>query len=245
MTFWQALKDSYRGSFAFLIACPLLALVPVAFELLQHVVEVHLGMYDSVEAAQALDGNSVRMAFGFVKTIALTLPYYWVTRWLATRDPAFAARLDPGAIKPFSAFLVVTVGLTALQLFALPRTGTATAIAFVIGVVISVLLAAWGIASALGNARIGPAKSAGIMGRQLPWAFALFVLGMLPLMVPHYAFAILAILGPKPLLWPVLIVDSLLVGWLAALLVGLAYFAVKRATDSAGVPLAATAPAGS
>ena len=114
---------------------------------------------------------------------------------------------------------------------------------------IAVLLAAWGVASALGNSRIGPAKSAVIMMPQLLWTFALFILGMLPLMVPHYGFAILAILGPKSLLWPVLIVDSLLVGWLTALLVALAYFAVRRATDSAGVQLAgtaaATAPAGS
>jgi len=249
MTFWQALKHSYRGSFAFLIACPLLAMIPVAFELLQHVVEVRLGMYDSVQAAQALDGNSIRMAFGFLKTVALTVPYYWVTRWLATRDSRFAAQFDLAAVRPFSGFLLVMVVLTAVQLFALPRTGTATAIAFVAGVIVSVLLAGWGIASALGNARIGPLKSAAIMGRQLLWTFALFVLGMLPLMVPHYAFAILAILGPKALLWPVLIVDSLLVGWLTALLIAMAYFAVKRATDSAGVPLAgaaaATAPAGS
>jgi len=51
--FWQAIKQSYRGSFAFLLACPLLALVPVAFELVQHMVEVHIGLYDSVEAAKA------------------------------------------------------------------------------------------------------------------------------------------------------------------------------------------------
>jgi hypothetical protein len=249
MTFWQALKDSYRGSLAFLIACPLLAMVPVAFEILQHVVEVRLGMYDSVEAAQALDGNSVRLAFGFLKTIALTVPYYWVTRWLATRDSRYAARFEPAALRPFSGFLLVMVALVAIQLFALPRTGTATAIAFFAGEIIVVLLAAWGIASALGNSRIGPAKSAVIMTPQLLWTFALFVLGMLPLMVPHYAFAALAILGPKSLVWPVLIVDSLLVGWLTALLVAIAYFAVKRATDAAGVQLAgtgaATAPAGS
>jgi hypothetical protein len=249
MTFWQALKDSYRGSLAFLIACPLLAMVPVAFEILQHVVEVRLGMYDSLEAAQALDGNSVRLAFGFVKTVALIVPYYWVTRWLATKDQRFAARFDLAAVRPFSGYLLVIAALTAVQLFAVPRTGTATAIAFVVGVIISILFAGWGIASALGNARIGPVKSTAIMAPQLLWTFALFVLGMLPLMVPHYAFAILAIVGPKPLLWPILIVDSLLVGWLTALLVAMAYFAVRRATESAGVPLAeadaATVPAGS
>lgn len=53
MTFWKALTTTYRGSIAFLIACPLLALVPVVFELVQHVVEVRIGLYDSVAAARA------------------------------------------------------------------------------------------------------------------------------------------------------------------------------------------------
>ncbi len=43
MAFWTALKATYSGSSAFLIACPLLALIPVAFELLQHAVEAHIG----------------------------------------------------------------------------------------------------------------------------------------------------------------------------------------------------------
>jgi hypothetical protein len=53
MTFWKGLRTSYGGSLAFLAACPLLALVPVVFELLQHVAEVHIGMYDSIAAAKA------------------------------------------------------------------------------------------------------------------------------------------------------------------------------------------------
>ena len=57
MTLWTALKATYRNSLAFLIACPLLALVPVVVELIQHWVEVHIGMYDSLTAAKAMDGH--------------------------------------------------------------------------------------------------------------------------------------------------------------------------------------------
>ncbi|MFT6571534.1 MAG: hypothetical protein ACJAWY_003258, partial [Sphingomonas echinoides] len=36
MTFWKAFTETYRGSIAFMIACPLLTMVPVVFEILQH-----------------------------------------------------------------------------------------------------------------------------------------------------------------------------------------------------------------
>ena len=60
---------------------------------------------------------------------------------------------------------------------------------------------------------------------------------IMPLMIPHYLLAAAAILGPKPLLWPVLIVDSLLVGWLSAVLAAASYYAVVRAAGKAGVSL--------
>jgi len=235
--FWQAIKQSYRGSFAFLLACPLLALVPVAFELVQHMVEVHIGLYDSVEAAKALDGSPIRLAFGFLKTIGIMVPGYWVVRWLATCDERFAATFNPEAVRLFSFYLLVNVGLVAIQLFLLPRTGIASLIAFLAGEAIGVLFAAWAVGAALGNPRIGPVQSAALMARHFVWNFVFFVVAMLPLMAVHYAFAALAILGPKLLLWPALVVDSLLVAWLTALLIAISYFAARRSADLEGVAL--------
>ena len=104
MTFWQAFKATYSGGVAFLIACPLLALIPVAFELLQHAVEVHIGMYDSVAAAKATEHHPLRMAFGMLKVAALTVPFYWITRFQPDRDAGFAARPDPKAVRLFAGF---------------------------------------------------------------------------------------------------------------------------------------------
>ena len=72
MTFWSAFKQTYGGGTAFLIACPLLALVPIAFEFLQHVVEVRIGMYDSLAGAKTVEHHPARMGFGMVKVAALT-----------------------------------------------------------------------------------------------------------------------------------------------------------------------------
>ena len=102
MTFWTALKATYGGSLAFLIACPRLASIPVVFELLQHAVEVHIGMYDSIAAAKAVEHHPLRMAFGMLKIVALTVPLYWGTRFLPHRDAGFAGRVDRLAVRLFA-----------------------------------------------------------------------------------------------------------------------------------------------
>ena len=66
MTFGQALKATYAGSIAFLVACPLLALFPVLFEVLQHAIEVHIGMYDSIAVAKAVEHDPLRMGLGIL-----------------------------------------------------------------------------------------------------------------------------------------------------------------------------------
>lgn len=237
MTFWQSLKATYGGSIAFLVACPLLALFPVVFELVQHGIEVHIGMYDSIAAAKAVEHDPLRMGFGLLKVAALIVPGYWIARFLAWRDPERAVRVEPVALRLFAGFVVFQLAMAVVQLFGLPQTVPALLIGFVGGMVIGILLSAWGIAAALGNAAIGPRASAAMMARQIPWAFAFSLAAMLPLMVPHYVFGALAILGPKAALWPVLIVDSLLVGWLTAVLIAASYYIALRGAEKAGVSL--------
>ena len=244
ITFWTALKATYRDSLAFLIACPLLALIPVAVELLQHFAEVHIGMYDSLAMAKAVENHPLRMAFGFAKVLSLVVPGYWVARFLAWRVPALAGRWDGRAAALFAGFLAFHAVSTALQLFVLPRTGTALLIGFVVGTVLSALLVAWAAAAPLGNAAIGPLASIRLMAPRLLWTIAFMLVAMLPLMIPHYALAAAAIVGPKPLLWPVLVLDSLLVGWLAVLMVASGWYAALRATGLAGVALVPPAPVG-
>ncbi|WP_375427446.1 hypothetical protein [uncultured Sphingomonas sp.] len=241
MTFWRALTATYGGSLAFLVACPLLALVPVVFELLQHGIEVHIGMYDSLEAAQATEHHPLRMGFGMLKVASLVVPGYWIVRYLARRDPVFAARVEPTAVRLFAGFLIFELALAAIQLFLLPPSATVLLVSFIVGQIIGCLVAAWAVAAPLGDAAIGPRASAAIMVRQLPWTLAFLLAAMLPLMIPHYALGALAIVGPKPLLWPVLIADSLLVGWLAAVIIASIYFAAVRAAGKAGVAIAPSA----
>jgi hypothetical protein len=240
MTFWQAFKATYSGSIAFLIACPLLALVPVAFELLQHAIEVRIGFYDSIAAAKATEHHPMRMAFGLLKVMSLTVPVYWITRFLPERNARFAATADLLAIRLFTGYFAIGIALAALQLFALPQTGIVLIASLVIGQIVGALLIAWGVAATFGNVAIGPRASIRIMARQVPWTFAFTVIVILPLMIPHYALGAAALFGPKPLMWPILIVDSLLVSWLTAVIAGGGYYAAMRGATEVGINLIGT-----
>ena len=244
MTFWRLFKASYAGAFAFIIACPLLALVPVVFEMLQHIVEVHIGMYDSAAAAQAVAQDPARMTFGLLKVMALTVPGYWVTRFLAYRDPARAARMESPAVGLFALFFVAQIAIAIVQLFLLPQSSAAQLGGFAAGLVIGALLAAWGVAAPLGDRTIGPRASVAIMARQTLWTIVFSLAAIMPLMIPHYLFAAMAILGSRQLLWPVLAVDAALVGVLSPVMMAAAYHAVLRATDRAGVTIRPSGLAG-
>ena len=234
MTFWKGLRTSYGGSLAFLAACPLLALVPVVFELLQHVAEVHIGMYDSIAAAKALEHHPLRMGVGMVKVLSLLIPTYWITRFVHTRDTGFATRRDPVAMRLFAVVVAVHTALSALQLFALPQTPGALLGGLAIGLIVQCLLVAWTVAAALGDAAIGPVASIRIMARRLPWTLAFTIVATLPLMLPHYALGAAAIVAPRIWLWPILVLDSLLVSWLCALMAASNYVAAARAVTLAG-----------
>lgn len=238
MTFWKAVKSTYKGAAAFLIACPLLALIPVVSELVQHIAEVHIGMYDSVAAAKAVEHHPLRMGLGLVKIISLTVPTYWVSRFLYSPSPGFASRAEAPAVALFAYYLLFQLALAAVNLAVTVGSVPALAAMFALSFMISALLAAWGVAASLGKREFGPLASARLMARHLPFTIALQLIATLPLMIIHYAAAGMALLGPKPMLWPTLAADSLLVGYLSPLIIASSYFAAMHAAHRGGTVLA-------
>ena len=95
-----------RGVSMLLLAPGVLALVVVP-EFAQHVVEIRLGMFESAEAARAIQNDPTRWGFGYVKIAGLVLAFlaaarFWWTRehgghWWEVRDLAWS-RLALGAL---------------------------------------------------------------------------------------------------------------------------------------------------
>ena len=79
---WSDVKRVYADSAAFVIALPLVAAVPFAAEMIQHVVEVNVGMFDSYAAAEAVADNPARNAVGIIKILSLFLITYFVIRFI-------------------------------------------------------------------------------------------------------------------------------------------------------------------
>lgn len=227
MTFWQGLKYVHRESRAFLLACPLLALVPVLAELAQHVAEMHIGMYDSLAAMQALEHDPLRIGSGYLKTLALGLPGYWVIRYLAgDRDAAAARTAEPRAVRLFLVVFALMALFAALSLFVF--TSGPVAIGFMVfGLLFGVLITRFLVAAPLG-VWISPLASIRAMARHLPWALAFTLVAQLPLMAAHYGLSIAALFAPGWAKWPLLVADALLVGWLAALLMAINWVVATR-----------------
>jgi hypothetical protein len=236
-TLWQAFKCSYISGAAFVRDCPLLALVPMAFEMLQHIAEVRIGMYDSLAAAQAADSDPVRMWIGFLKAVMIVAPGYWIVRFLWRRDPDWARSMQSDAVRPFSAYLLFQAAFLAIEVFAVPHTLPGEFLTAALAMLVSALTPAWGAAAALGNPGIGLARSARLMAPRLPWTLALGLAVVLPLMIPHYMFAAFAIMAPKTTLWPLLAVDAALVSYMTAVTAAGGLYAALRAADLGGVSL--------
>lgn len=241
-------KAIYRNAGTFARAFPLLFLIPVGIEMAQHVVELRGGMYLNEAGAMAAEADPLRLQFGFVKTLALYLPGYWFVRYVMLADPARAARIEWPA---FGLWLAV-FAFGAIQmwwgLFG-PDLGEiaglegqsatiASVLAGVLSTVLSLYLAAWSVGWAVGNAAIHPLRSFAIMHRGIWHAAGLMLTGMLPLMAVHYGLAIAAVVALPPALdWAAMVLDSIVVGYLALTLTGASIEAARHAARRADADL--------
>lgn len=232
-----ALRDLYRESWLYALACPLPFLVPVAAEAMQHVAELATGFYAGVAQAHAVAASPIRMGLGMAKLLAVLLTGYWMVRWLGWGEAARVLRRDPEAERRFAPLLALEALTQLAGLWLIygvhARLGAAlVAVAVVIPFLLSPLLADWQARAPLGQAG-GPLVSAGLVMPVLPWAIAFSLLACLPVMVVHYALGYCAIAGPNAAKWLSVTADTLLVGYLSAVLAGVPWFIARHARAQA------------
>jgi hypothetical protein len=244
------IRSIYKWAWAFVFACPILFFVPVLVEFAQHVVEMQGGMYSSPAGAAAFADDPLRMQLGFAKVVALLLPGYWLTRFvLCGNDAAAARRVEWPAAGLWSVIFLLGAGQAYWGLFGsswsqlLSVTDEATAGAMnasvsLIGSVLGIYLMAWGVAWAVGNASIGPLQSIRIMQGSFWRTVVLVIAGALPLMALHYALGYAAIhFGASAFDWALMILDSIVTGFLALTVTGGSVAAVRYAAEKSEASL--------
>jgi hypothetical protein len=240
-------KDVYAGAWRYALACPLLFAVPVIAEFIQHVIEMRIGMYDGIAALKAAETNGARLGWGLVKTLSLTLAGYWVARFLLMPGGAAAARrFDPVAARLYlwvmlwalAQTLVSLWGGDALRAAGLGAYATGTAIALGLAMfALNIMLAPWMVSAALGNPGLGIVRSLRLVGWGLWWGVLFTIAAILLPMAAHYAFAVLAIGAAPASAWAIMAVDSLLVGYLGAIIAATNVAIARRFAENSGAVL--------
>lgn len=200
---------------------PLLFVLLIGWEFAQHVVEVRIGFFDSVEAGRAAANDPARMALGWVKMISVYVGGFFVIRFLVARRGDAALDPLPAAARRYAPYLLYSLVLFALVFYArsiVPPNGV-FAFRTTLGlaqVAVEPLLMPWIVAAATDGSVRGPLASARLTGRWYPWALALFFVGRIPVNAAHQLLNRFAVGQPDHVLWPMLVLDAIVVGLVIA-----------------------------
>lgn len=227
-SFFGDFRKVHSKSLAFVAALPLIAAIPLVAELVQHVVEMKIGMYAGPEGAEAAATNALRLYFGFAKVVALSLPAYFLVRWLhAEGDKRFATRAERPAMTLFALAVALQALFGWLSLFVWSD-GPGGFGFLVFGLIFMPLVARFVVAAPLGTF-ISPLRSIRTMLPHVLHAVLFPLAAMLPLMGLHYALGIGAIfVTGETMKWAMLFVDSFVTAWLALVVIAAQYVIATR-----------------
>lgn len=229
----------YKRIFPAMKSLPLLLILPLAAEMLQHVVEIKLGFYD-FHGALPPEARSTRLIFGIVKVAALAVTLVLALRWWAFSDQGDPKRaLRPGLrfLWGLCLFILIQVPAELVELAlekglalipALATTGLArVVIALGITTFVSGLWLAWSIGLLVEDRRLGFVRSVTISAPRILTLFGYVLAGTLPLMVVHYGLSYFAMGQADWIVWSANVIDALVV---CVLIVSIAsgFFSVYR-----------------
>jgi len=192
----------------------------ILWEFAQHVIEYRIGFFDSRAAAKAVSLDGSRLALGWVKMILVYVGGFFAIRYLVLGRAA-AMRPDARTMRRYAPYVAYSLLLTGLIIYAerLVPAGRINTLRGIVGlgqIAVEPLLILWIVSAATAGPIRTPWQSARVTGWFYVWALALFFVGRLPLNLAHRALGLYPIGKPALLLWPMLALDALVVGWLIA-----------------------------
>lgn len=231
-TGWRRIKgdiaDIYRRGGRGVRAAPWLAAIAIVPEAVQHVIEIRLGMFESLAAFRALGGAAIRWDVGYVKIAGLVIAMLAMARFQAFGSMR-RALLPPAATAVRVLGLVV---LTAAVSVACSWLGARTGIAGAVGFGILSFVVQSGLVLLLVAALVEDRTLAwgAAFTTHLPSALVLtlyLAVAFVPAQLLHMANHRLALGQGAPAVWGLMAFDAVWVGLLASL-AGAALFVGSR-----------------
>ena len=233
MQFGRDAIGSYGDGLRAMKGLPWLFAAIVLWEFAQHVVEVRIGMFESVEQARAVGGDASRMVFGWIKMLSLYLGGFFVIRYLVERDDGLALAPVGTALRRYAPYIVYSLIMFAAVFYTREYAPAAhvDTIRTVVGLsqlLIEPLLMAW-VVSAATDGKVGnPFASARRTGWLYLYALPLYLVVRIPINLLHGALNSEAIGRSQGVLWTMLAVDAVVVGILIAVIPAISVRVARR-----------------
>lgn len=215
----RAVIETYRHGGRMVVVAPLILGIAVLPELMQHVAEIHLGMFESAERFRALANDPLRWGFGYVKLAGFMIAMLAVARFWSVRSVPRTVLVPPATLLRVVAGLII--GFAVAWPFAwLGKQGLSPAINIPLQIVSAVIQGGfliYVIGALVEDASVTPKRA---MTSLLPSAIVLSVLvavAFAPSQALHMANHKLALGQPLPIVWMLMLFDALWVGLFAAL----------------------------
>lgn len=229
----RVLLDVYRRGGRAMVVAPVLVAIAVVPEFIQHVVEISLGMFTSMESARSLASSDLRWGFGYAKIAGYVAAILMIARFWALGSVGKALAIAPRTL----AMAALAIGLSvlaelpfnALEAMAFPPV---VDIAIrIVGLVVQLGLVVYIVAQLLDDRSMTLRR---IFLERLPTVVVMIIAlaaAHYPSSFLHSANHKLAIGQPEVLVWGLMAFDALVVGLMAAL-IGSALFVAYRSGAS-------------
>ena len=225
----RAVFETYRSGGRMMIAAPAIMAIAIVPEFVQHIAEIHLGMFESIERFRMLAGDPLRWGFGYVKVAGFVIAILAAARFRAVGSIRRTLMVRPRTLLRVVAGLILGFAV-AWPFTWLDAQGISPAVNIPLQIVSAVIQGGfliYVVGALLEEASVTPKRA---MTSLLPAAVVVSLLAALafaPSQALHMANHKLALGQPLPIVWTLMTFDALWVGLFAAL-VGAALFVGVR-----------------
>ncbi|MCP3733775.1 hypothetical protein M9979_02620 [Sphingomonas sp. RP10(2022)] len=246
--FLADLFGAYADGARVVAGLPLLFGAIIAWEFAQHVVEYRIGFFDSKEIAKAVSLDPSRMALGWVKMILVYVGGFFAIRFLVNGSARGVMTPRWGTMVRYLPYIAYALTIFALIFYARALVPAERVTAFrgtvgLIQIAVEPLLMLWIVSAATDGPVRTPWHSARRIGSGYVRALALFFIGRMPIGAAHQFLGTWAIGRATPLLWPMLVLDAVVVGLLIAIIPAIYVRVAARRDRQDAAPVTARADA--